>query len=71
MSGGGPLGTWILPHNQLDLAKKQARIVGCPDDSSKNIFNCLKTIPAETLGGSLGDFRVTININNISFPSFR
>ncbi|KAJ8923071.1 hypothetical protein NQ315_001623 [Exocentrus adspersus] len=54
---GSPLGNWPIPHNQLDVAKKQARIVGCPDDSPGNIIKCLKTKPFNELGESLPKFK--------------
>lgn len=59
MSGGGPLGPWRLPTNQLDIAKKQARLVGCPDDTSENIVKCLRTVPAEKFDDALSQFRVS------------
>ncbi|CAH1107848.1 unnamed protein product [Psylliodes chrysocephalus] len=54
---GSSLGIWQFPHNQTDIAKKQARILGCPDDTSKNIINCLKTKPAEDFANALFQFR--------------
>ncbi|KAG5891221.1 hypothetical protein JTB14_036137 [Gonioctena quinquepunctata] len=54
---GSPVGILPIPTNQLELAKKQARLVGCPDDSSEIIVECLKTVPAEKLGESLPGFR--------------
>lgn len=59
MSGGGPLGPWELPTNQLEIAKKQARLVNCTDDTSKNIVKCLKTVPAEKFDDTLFQFRVS------------
>lgn len=58
MSGGGPLGPYPTPSNQLEIAKKQARILGCPDNNSENIVKCLRTIPAEEFNNALGQFRV-------------
>ncbi|CAH1958118.1 unnamed protein product [Acanthoscelides obtectus] len=54
---GSPVGGWPIPTGQLDIAKKQARLVGCPDDTSKNIVNCLKTKSAKELGDSFFGFR--------------
>ncbi|CAG9829853.1 unnamed protein product [Diabrotica balteata] len=54
---GSPVGAWSLPHNQLDIAKKQAKLVGCPDDNSVNIVKCLKTKSYHELGESLPKFK--------------
>ncbi|KAK4874277.1 hypothetical protein RN001_013637 [Aquatica leii] len=48
---------WPIEKHQFYLAQKQARLVGCPDDTSENIINCLKEVPAEQLGKSLSGFR--------------
>ncbi|RZC36490.1 COesterase domain containing protein, partial [Asbolus verrucosus] len=56
IGSGSTLGHWPLPTNQLELARKQARIVGCPEGSPKEILDCLKTISAEELGNSLPQF---------------
>ncbi|CAG9854610.1 unnamed protein product [Phyllotreta striolata] len=53
---GSAVGAWQIPHNQTNIAKKQARIMGCPDDTSENIIKCLKTKSAEELGDSLLKF---------------
>lgn len=60
MSGGGPLGPWSLPTNQLDIAKRQSRLLGCPEDTSEKIINCLRTIPAEKFYDSLFQLRVSL-----------
>ncbi|KAJ3646360.1 hypothetical protein Zmor_023950 [Zophobas morio] len=56
LGSGSALGHWPLPPNQLDLAKKQARIVGCPDDNATVIMDCLRKTPAEELGNSFFQF---------------
>ncbi|CAG9773587.1 unnamed protein product [Ceutorhynchus assimilis] len=53
---GSPTSHVLIGHDELDLAKRQARYVGCPDDTPSNIYNCLKTVSAEDLGNSLGKF---------------
>jgi carboxylesterase type B len=53
---GSTLGQWSLPTNQLQLAQKQARLVGCPDVSPTVMLQCLRSIPAQVLGNSLPDF---------------
>lgn len=55
---GSALGNWPVPANQMAVAKKQARLVKCPEDTSANIVKCLKTKPALDLGDSLGGFKV-------------
>ena len=47
---------WPIGHHQFNLAQKQARFVGCPDDTSENIVNCLKTKTAEEIVETLGKF---------------
>lgn len=47
---------WPIAHEQLDLARRQAKIVNCPDDTPANIVKCLKTKPANDLGQSLPKF---------------
>lgn len=53
-----PLGPLPIGKSQIDIAKKQARFVGCPDNTVSNMLNCLKTVPAETLGNSKEMFEV-------------
>lgn len=53
-----PLGKWPVRTHQLELAQKQARLLNCPDDTSANIINCLKTKSAEEIGKSLPGFVV-------------
>jgi carboxylesterase type B len=60
LSSEAGVGPAPLPRNQLDLAKRQARIVGCPDTSPKVIIDCLKTTSAEELGNSLPQFAVIL-----------
>ncbi|XP_018321739.1 esterase FE4 isoform X2 [Agrilus planipennis] len=57
LSSGSEYGNWPIPRHQFNLAQKQARLVGCPDDSSQNIISCLKNISAESLGNSFFGFK--------------
>ncbi|KAI4456237.1 carboxylesterase [Holotrichia oblita] len=59
MSGSifGPLPIYT---NQLDLAKKQARILNCPDSTPEEIISCLNTKTAKEMGDSLSGFDVRI-----------
>ncbi|KAF2903951.1 hypothetical protein ILUMI_02213 [Ignelater luminosus] len=54
---GSIYGNWPVESHQFNLAQKQARLLNCPDDTSANIINCLKTKPAEDLGNSLSGFK--------------
>lgn len=56
---GSAYGNWPVPQNQLAIAKKQAKLVSCPEDTPANIIKCLKTKPAKELGDSLPGFKVT------------
>ncbi|KAF5306933.1 hypothetical protein FQA39_LY00163 [Lamprigera yunnana] len=47
---------WPLGNHQLRLAQQQARLVGCPDDTSENIVNCLKNVSAKAFGDSFFGF---------------
>ncbi|KAF5277163.1 hypothetical protein FQR65_LT03869 [Abscondita terminalis] len=47
---------WPFEHHQFHVMQKQAQLVGCPNDTSENIMNCLKTKSAEELGDSLFGF---------------
>ncbi|XP_044730506.1 esterase E4-like [Chrysoperla carnea] len=43
--------------NQLDLAKKQAELLNCPSDTSKQIIDCLKTKDAEEISTTFFSFQ--------------
>lgn len=58
---GSPTGVWPIPHNQLEIAKKQAKLVGCPDDSAPNIIKCLKTKPFDDFSQTLPKFKVSFD----------
>ncbi|EFA08586.1 juvenile hormone esterase-like [Tribolium castaneum] len=49
---GSALGQMPIPTNQMNLAKKQAKVLECSDDNSANIIKCLKTKTANQLGES-------------------
>ncbi|KAB0794137.1 hypothetical protein PPYR_13757 [Photinus pyralis] len=54
---GSSMGTWPVPNNQMELAKKQAQFLNCPDDNSANIIKCLKTKSAEEIANSYVKFK--------------
>lgn len=62
LGSGTALGQWPLPKNQIDVAKRQARILDCPDNTTTEILNCLKTKSAEELGNSLSQMTVSFVI---------
>lgn len=53
---GSPTSQWPIGHDQLELAKRQAKFLNCPDDTPANIVKCLKTKPANEIGESLPKF---------------
>nr|CAH7758725.1 unnamed protein product [Callosobruchus chinensis] len=57
---GSPLGPYPTERNQLYLAKKQAGIVGCPNETIPEMVKCLKAVPYQKLGNSLPQFSVRI-----------
>ncbi|KAI4456240.1 carboxylesterase [Holotrichia oblita] len=50
---GSVYGNWPLASNQLDLAKRQAKLVGCTDETSAGIVKCLREKSAEEIANSL------------------
>lgn len=64
---GSSYGNWPVPANQINLVKKQAQLVGCPDDDVDNAMECLKTTSAKELGDSLPRFKVEIIISSSTF----
>ncbi|GJQ73731.1 hypothetical protein Trydic_g14065 [Trypoxylus dichotomus] len=50
---GSVYGNWPLGMSQLDLAKKQAKLVGCTDNTSSAIVKCLRDKSAEEIANSL------------------
>ncbi|KAK9883517.1 hypothetical protein WA026_001693 [Henosepilachna vigintioctopunctata] len=53
ISSSSGFGQYTVERNQLDLAKRQAKAVGCPDDTSVNIVKCLRGKPANELAKSV------------------
>lgn len=41
---GAATAQWEIPTEQMDLAKRQAKIFGCADDTAENIINCLNSV---------------------------
>ncbi|XP_049881019.1 esterase E4-like [Pectinophora gossypiella] len=53
---GSATGKEPTPPHQRHLAEKQARLLGCPTNSSRAIIDCLKTKPWKELGDSYPKF---------------
>lgn len=41
---GSAVSQWEIPSEQLDLAKRQARLLNCSDESVETIMSCLKIV---------------------------
>nr|AJN91193.1 carboxylesterase [Cnaphalocrocis medinalis] len=50
---GSPISQVAERSHQRHLAERQARLLGCPTDSSKAIIDCLRTVPWRDIGNSL------------------
>nr|XP_049706156.1 juvenile hormone esterase isoform X1 [Helicoverpa armigera]WRX06224.1 CCE024b [Helicoverpa armigera] len=50
---GSPISQIEIPRHQRHLAERQARLLGCPTDSSRAIIDCLKTKSSKEIGDSL------------------
>nr|QLI62115.1 carboxylesterase 3 [Streltzoviella insularis] len=56
MSGSPMRKERATPRHERHLAVKQAQLVGCPTNSTRAIYDCLKTKPWRELGNSLSGF---------------
>lgn len=41
---GAATAQWEVPYDQFELAKRQARVLNCSDDTAANIIRCLKKV---------------------------
>lgn len=64
---GSVYGNWPLKSNQLDLAKKQAKLVGCTDETSTGIVKCLREKSADEIANSLAGLKVNILVVELVF----
>lgn len=53
---GSSLNPWVLVENSLKKAKKLAYLLGCPNETSIEIVNCLRTRPARQIVQSVQHF---------------
>ncbi|KAJ8686610.1 hypothetical protein QAD02_022404 [Eretmocerus hayati] len=53
---GSPIFAEPTPHDQKNLAIKQAQFLNCPTDSMDKMFDCLRSKPSEAFGNSVGRF---------------
>lgn len=56
---GSPISQVPLPAHQKYLAERQARLMGCPTNSSKVILDCLRTKTSKEMGDSLDSMFVS------------
>ncbi|CAO1378626.1 unnamed protein product [Diamesa serratosioi] len=61
LMSGGVTAQWKVPSHQLHLAKKQARILNCPDDDITEMVECLKSIDGVQIGETTQQFNEFIN----------
>lgn len=64
--GASIFGNWPLQSDQLQLAKRQAELVGCATENVSNMIKCLRKTSAENLGKSIPKFRVWPNATNLN-----
>lgn len=57
LMSGGVTGQWEVPPHQIHLAKKQARIVKCPEEDTEAMVECLRKIDGEIIGNTSNDFK--------------
>ncbi|XP_045478007.1 uncharacterized protein LOC123683151 [Harmonia axyridis] len=57
MGSASELSNYPIGNSQIDLARRQAKILGCPYDTSSNIVECLKGKSANELGGCLRELK--------------
>ena len=57
---GSPTMSEPLPHDQKNLAIKQAKILNCTTENMDKMFECLKQKPAKEFGNSVGKFAVGV-----------
>lgn len=46
---GAATAQWKIPNEQFDLAKRQARVLGCSDESVAKIMDCLKKVLSDAI----------------------
>ncbi|KAF5306937.1 hypothetical protein FQA39_LY00167 [Lamprigera yunnana] len=53
---GSSFGNWPVPSHRMELAKKEARFLGCPDNDSSVIYKCLVKKDAKEIANVLREF---------------
>lgn len=61
LMSGGVTGQWKVPPHQLHLAKKQARILNCPEDDILEMVECLRKIDGVKIGETTKQFGEFLN----------
>lgn len=41
---GAATAQWEIPNDQIEVAKRQARVLNCTDDTAANILRCLQNV---------------------------
>lgn len=57
LMSGGVTGQWEVPPHQIHLAKKQAKILNCPEENTEAMVECLRKIDGEIIGNTSNDFK--------------
>ena len=61
LMSGGVTAQWKVPTHQLHLAKKQARIMNCPEDDIPEMVKCLKRTDGVKIGETTRQFKEFLN----------
>lgn len=60
---GSLLNAEPFPTQQIDLARKQAKLLNCPSDNSEDILTCLRSKPVANFTDTMGEFFVGLRTN--------
>lgn len=41
---GAATSQWDIPYDQIDIAKRQARVLNCSDETISEIISCLQNV---------------------------
>lgn len=63
ISSSSAFGQYPIGYHQLDVAKRLAKILKCPDDTTANMVKCMKGKSAKEMGDSLIPLFVSTHTN--------